>query len=50
MTLKHVLIASTAAFLILGSGAAQAGETISDVGAMACLNDRWDEKEPEKGH
>ena len=50
MNFKHVLVASTAAFLILGSGAAQAGQTISDVGAMACVNDKWDEKEPEKGH
>ena len=31
-------------------GAAEAGQTISDVGAMACVNDKWDEKEPEKGH
>lgn len=50
MNLKRVLVASTAAFLILGGGAAKAGETISDVGAMACINDKWDEKEPEKGH
>src|SRR6476646_9658734 len=40
----------TAAFLILGSGAAKAGQTINDVGAMACVNDKWDVKEPEKGH
>jgi hypothetical protein len=36
--------------LILGSGIANAGQTIDDVGAMACVNDKWDEKEPEKGH
>ena len=29
---------------------ADAGQTIDDVGAMACVNDKWDEKEPEKGH
>jgi len=50
MNLKHVFAASTAAFLMLGSCAAEAGQTISDVGAMACVNDKWDEKEPEKGH
>src|SRR6476660_4225126 len=50
MKLMHVFVASTAAFLILGSGAAKAGQTINDVGAMACVNDKWDTKEPEKGH
>ena len=50
MNFMHVLVASTAAFLILGSGAAKAGQTINDVGAMACVNDKWDVKEPEKGH
>jgi hypothetical protein len=50
MKLMHVFVASTAAFLILGSGAAKAGQTINDVGAMACVNDKWDVKEPEKGH
>ena len=49
MKLMHVFIASTAV-LILGSGAAKAGQTINDVGAMACVNDKWDVKEPEKGH
>ena len=38
------------ALLILGNGAAKAGQTIGDVGYMACVNDKWDEKEPEKGH
>ena len=50
MNLKHVFVASTAAFLILGSGAANAGQTINDAGAIACVNDKWDVKEPEKGH
>ena len=50
MNLKHVFVASTAAFLILGSGAAKAGQTINDAGAIACVNDKWDVKEPEKGH
>jgi len=50
MSLKHVLVASTTAFLIFGSGAAKAGQATDDVGVMACVNDKWDEKEPEKGH
>ena len=50
MNLKHVLIASTAAFLILGSGAAKAKQTINEAGAISCVNDKWDVKEPEKGH
>ena len=50
MNLKHVFIAVPAALLILGNGAANAGQTINDVGAIACVNDKWDVKEPEKGH
>jgi hypothetical protein len=50
MKFVHVFVASFAAFLILGGGAAKAGQTIKDVGAMACVNDKWDVKEPEKGH
>src|SRR5678809_752407 len=50
MNLMDVFVALTAAFLILGSGAAKAGQTINDVGAIACVNDKWDVKEPEKGH
>ena len=50
MNFMHVFVASTAAFLILGNGAAVAGQTINDVGAIACVNDKWDVKEPEKGH
>src|SRR6476660_3383444 len=42
MNLMHIFVASTAAFLILGSGAAKAGQTINDVGAIACVNDKWD--------
>src|SRR5262245_34423189 len=45
-----VFVVSTAALLIYGSGAAKAGQTINDLGALACVNDKWDVKEPEKGH
>jgi hypothetical protein len=50
MKLKHLFVAVPAALLILGSGTANAGETINQAGALACVTDKWDEKEPEKGH
>jgi hypothetical protein len=50
MNLKHLFVVSTAALLVLGGSPARAGETIEDVGAMGCVNDKWDETEPEKGH
>ena len=49
MNFMHVLVASTAAFLIIGSGSAKAGQTIKDVGAIACVNDKWDVKSLKKG-
>ena len=50
MNLKQLFVAVPMTLFILGSGVANAGQTINDVGAMACVNDKWDEKEPEKGH
>jgi hypothetical protein len=50
MTPKHLLVAVPAALLILGTGAANAGGTIDKAGAIACVADKWDEKEPDKGH
>jgi hypothetical protein len=50
MNLKQLFVAMPTTLLILGSGVANAGQTIDDVGAMACATDKWDEKEPEKGH
>ena len=47
---KQILVAVPAALLILGDGAAKAGQTINEAGALACVNDKWDVKEPEKGH
>ena len=46
----HQFVAVPATLWILGSGAATAGEPNKDTGAMACVNDKWDVKEPEKGH
>jgi hypothetical protein len=50
MDLKLLFAAVPAALLILGAGAAKAGETINEAGALACVTDKWDVKEPEKGH
>jgi len=50
MNLNQLFVAVPAALVILGGGAAKAGQTIKDVGAIACVNDKWDVKEPEKGH
>ena len=50
MKLAHLLATLLAALLILGSGTANAGQTINEAGAIVCVNDKWDETEPEKGH
>ena len=50
MNRKQLLFAVSAALLILESGAANATQTIKKEGAIACVIDKWDEKEPEKGH
>jgi hypothetical protein len=59
MNRKHLLsnvsvllfIASSGtAIVIAGSGAAIAGKTVNEVGALVCVTDKWEEKEPEKGH
>ena len=51
--MKHkqlFIVAVSAALFILSGGVASAGEPKKDTGAMACVNDKWDVKEPEKGH
>ena len=50
MTQKHLFVAVPVALFILGSGVANAGKTEDQAGAFACVTDKWDEKEPEKGH
>lgn len=50
MSIRQVLVAVPTALTIFGAGFATAGETIDEVGALACFTDKWDEKEPEKGH
>ena len=50
MNLIKLLVALPAAVFILGNGTANAGQTINEAGAIAFVVDKWDEKEPEKGH
>ena len=50
MNLKQLFIAVPAAFLMLGNAPAKAAQTINEAGALACVIDKWDEKEVEKGH
>jgi hypothetical protein len=50
MNLMHVFVALAAAFLIHGSSTANAGQTIKEAGAIACVNDKATESEPDKGH
>ena len=49
MTFKHLFVAMPAALFVL-AGPANAVQTINEAGALACVNDKWDEKEVEKGH
>lgn len=50
MNFKQLLVAIPAVLCIFGSGAAIAGKTVTEAGALVCVTDKWDEKEPEKGH
>jgi hypothetical protein len=50
MTLKRLFIAMPAALFIMAHGPANAGQTTNEAGAIACVTDKWDEKEVEKGH
>ena len=46
MYLKQLFVAVP----LPGSGTVNAGQTINEAGAIVCVNDKWDEKEVEKGH
>ena len=50
MNAKLLFVVVPATFLILGDGAAVAGQTIDKVGVIACVTDKWTETELEKGH
>ena len=47
---KQLLVCVSAALFFLGHGVANADKTTAEAGAFACVTDKWDEKEPEKGH
>jgi hypothetical protein len=48
MSLKQLFVALPA-LLVLGNGAANAGSTVEDTGALVCVTDKWDKKDSEKG-
>lgn len=47
---KPLVAAVLAAVPSLSPAPASAGQTVNEAGALVCVNDKWDEKEPEKGH
>ena len=50
MNPKQLFVAAPVALLVFMTGAASAAQTVNEAGALACINDKWDEKEVEKGH
>src|SRR5215510_213668 len=50
MNLTYLFVAVPTALCILGNWTANAGQTINQTGAIACVNDKWTETEPDKGH
>jgi hypothetical protein len=50
MNLMQLFLAVPAGLFTLGTGAANADQTVDMAGAIACVNDKWTESEPEKGH
>ena len=50
MNLKPLVAAVLAAVPSLSAIPASAGQTADEAGTLVCINDKWDEKEPEKGH
>lgn len=50
MKLKQILFVAPVALAAFGASTALAGQTINEVGALACVTDKWDEREIEKGH
>ncbi len=50
MNALQIIVSVPLALLAFGAGAALAGQTINEAGTISCVVDKWDEKEPEKGH
>ncbi|MGQ0673441.1 MAG: hypothetical protein ACT4N2_11290 [Hyphomicrobium sp.] len=49
MKQTRAIILAAAAFAAIGASAAFSGKVIEESGAISCVIDKWDEKEPEKG-
>lgn len=49
-TWMRLLAAVPATVLAVGITEASAGKTIEEAGVIVCVSDKWDEKEPAKGH
>lgn len=47
---SRLLVAVPATLLALGGHSVVLGGTIEEKGVIVCVNDKWDETEPEKGH
>ncbi len=50
MTPRTLLAAATAALSIFAIDAARTDARSEEAGVIVCINDKWDETEPEKGH
>lgn len=50
MNAQKLVVALPVALLFAGGAQVQAGQTIEEAFALACVTDKWDVKEPEKGH
>jgi hypothetical protein len=50
MTRSTSFVGLAAVLFTFGVGAANAGTTIEESGALTCVTDKWDETEPDKGH
>jgi hypothetical protein len=50
MNFRMLTAVVPATLVAIAAGMATAGESINVAGTMACVNDKWDEKEPAKGH
>jgi hypothetical protein len=50
MNFQKLFVAVPVTLLVLGNGTVKAGQTIEEAFALACVTDKWDVKEPEKGH
>ncbi len=50
MNFRMLTAVVPATLFAISAGMAAAGESVNVAGTMACVNDKWDEKEPAKGH